>query len=146
MEQVAGRLTRYWAAVPRQLVRPFSAEYDPSRSPTWEPVFQHVVQRMREGTYANLTTYQRGDDFITSDDYLAYYAYIEVAPPWVPCYILGEFESAAIRSVRPAAEELARRDAEVRGRDLEQSVLLYEFHQREDIRALNGQPPATPRR
>jgi hypothetical protein len=142
--QIEGRLTRYWAAVPRGLVAPFAAEYDPSTSSTWAPVFHHLVDRMRAGAYPNLTTYQRGDAFITSDDYLAYLAYEAVAPEWVACYVLGEPDSAAITSVRLAPEEAARREAAAHGRDFEASRLLFEYLQRAEIRALNGHPPEEP--
>ena len=144
-DQVAGRLTRYWAAIPRGLVRPFSAAYDPSQSPTWVPVYRHLVGQMRGGAYPNLTTYQQGDEFITSDDYLAYLAYEEVEASWVPCYVLGEPASDALRGLRLAPEEAARRDVEERGRDFQQSLLLFEYLQRADIREWNGHPPEPPR-
>jgi len=139
-----GVVTRYWAMVPRVLVRPFVTDYNPSVSATWAPVYRHVVEQMRRGVYQNLLTYQVDDMFVVGEDYLAYYAYQEVAPEWVPCYILGEPKSDAIRGVRLGPEELAQREALERHRDWEQLRWLYEFHQRSDIRELNGFPPLEP--
>ena len=142
----SGRVTRYWAGVPRSLVQPFDAAYDPSTSATWAPVYRDVVQRMRDGVYPNLVAYQHGDVFVVGDDYLALHAYRETAAPWVACYLLGEPESGALRGLRLGPEEAALRDAHERGRDYEQTRWLYEFLQRSDIREWNGHPPAEPRR
>ncbi len=104
-----GRLGMYWAVVPLQFVRPFSPTYKPVGWVAWEPMLDLMRARIRDKQYPPLFTYQVGDFFVMSDDYFAYYAYLESGLGYAPCYILGEPTGDHIFEVRSATEDETKR-------------------------------------
>ena len=52
---------------------------------------KHFREKVKEEKYPYLHVYVEGDDFIMSDDYYGYYAYLAHGYEVMPCVVLGEF-------------------------------------------------------
>lgn len=81
-----GQLDYYDAVVKIEGIKPFS-DYKP------EPKtvdIHYILKRMQNHNYPRIHLYQEGEVFIMSDDYNAYYTYIELGLKEIPSLVMGE--------------------------------------------------------
>jgi len=97
---VEGNLPVYFAAVPLELVKPFSDSFDPRRHPVGVHAIAAVQQRWKNQRFTNLVVYPQGNVFIMSDDYITYYACLEGNSEYVPCWVLGACTNESARDVQ----------------------------------------------
>ena len=95
-----GLIDVYFAAVPIALIRPFDPDYDPGKHPIGKKAIAEVVAQWNEGILPQCCVYQKGDEFILSDDYLIWEAAKFGQPDFVPCWILGKPSSSDLRDVQ----------------------------------------------
>lgn len=95
----------HWAGIHLPYLRPFSPNYKPVSWEPWKSLLDSYKERFSADRFQPLLVYQVGDFFVVSDDYAAYYAYLETLMKLVPCYILGEPNSTHIYGLRRATEE-----------------------------------------
>jgi len=95
-----GNLPVYFAAVPRSLVRPFFAEYDPRRHPIGRQAVDAKKKDWLAGKSSNMWVYPDGSTYVMSDDYITFFAAEEGQPDFLPCFILGETEDSRIKDIQ----------------------------------------------
>jgi hypothetical protein len=95
-----GHLPVYFAAIPLDLVRPFSTEYDPRQHPIGRQAVDAMKRDWREGKFSNLWVYPDGSSYVMADDYIPFYAAQEGQPDFLPCFILGETEDSRIKDLQ----------------------------------------------
>ena len=85
-----GDLLIYFAAVPLQLIKPFSEEFKIALIPKGQQIIDSIIDNAARGKFARIWVYERGDSFIVSDDYATYEACLQGQPDYVPCWTLGK--------------------------------------------------------
>jgi hypothetical protein len=95
-----GHLPVYFGAIPLNLVRPFSAEFDPRRHPIGRQAVDAMKKDWLEGKFTNMWVYPDASTYVVSDDYITFYAAQEGQPDFVPCLILGETEDSRIKDLQ----------------------------------------------
>ena len=95
-----GRVPVYYAAIPLSLVIPFDVEYRPDLHPIGKQYIEKLVEDMESEKYHPLRVYPKGKWFICPDDYMELFAAIQGNPPYVPGYILGDFNNEDVKGVR----------------------------------------------
>jgi len=85
-----GDLLIYFAAVPLQLIKPFSEEFKIALIPKGQQIIDSIIDNAARGKFARIWVYERGDSFIMSDDYATYEACLQGQPDYVPCWTLGK--------------------------------------------------------
>jgi hypothetical protein len=95
-----GSVAVYFAAVPLVLVRPFDPDYDPTKHPIGEAAVRELISRWSTGQFQNSWVYQKGQEFVLSDDYIVWEAAKRGLPDFLPCWILGKPTNAALRDVQ----------------------------------------------
>ena len=70
----------------------------------WKNELENQTTQIGSNDYSPMLTYQLGDFFIMSDDYLVYYAYLAVNSEYAPCYVIGEPHGAYVEASRPASQ------------------------------------------
>lgn len=81
-----GKFLCHTALILVEGIQPFS-DYKPGISKEFRDYFHY---RLASGFPSTLYVYQEGEKFIMSDDYLAYYQYLEDGLKEVPCTVLGD--------------------------------------------------------
>jgi hypothetical protein len=95
-----GHLPVYFGAIPLNLVRPFSTEYDPRRHPIGRQAVDAMKRDWQAGNFSKLWVYPDGSTYVMSDDYITFYAAQEGQPDFLPCFILGETEDSRIEDLQ----------------------------------------------
>lgn len=95
-----GSVDVYFAAVPLGLVRPFDPDYDPTKHPIGEAAVRELMSRWGMGKFQNSWVYQKGQEFVLSDDYIAWEAARRGQPDFLPCWILGKCTNSEVRDVQ----------------------------------------------
>ncbi len=67
---LGGRVDVYFAAVPLSAIRPFDPDYEPQRHPVGLAAIEEAMKRWRAGAFQPVWVYQKGHEFILSDDYI----------------------------------------------------------------------------
>ena len=99
-EAALGRVPLYFAAVPLARLKRFAQEFHPENTPDGPNVVAQIMQRWRVGEFSKMWVYQKGDDFIVSDDYFTLAAVEIGQPDFVPCWILGNITSGNAEQVQ----------------------------------------------
>lgn len=86
---VDGETPVYFAALPLRLIKPFSNVYNPRNHPVGRQAISEIQAQWANGQFAPMFVYLQDGAFIMSDDYTIYYASLEGAPDYVPCWVLG---------------------------------------------------------
>jgi hypothetical protein len=92
-----GHLPVYFAAVPLDIIRPFSSEYDPRRHPVGRQAVDDKKQEWLSGHFPTMWVYPDQSAYVMSDDYITFCAAQEGQPDFVPCFILGDFEDTRVK-------------------------------------------------
>jgi len=95
-----GRVDVYFAAVPFGLIRPFDPDYDPGKHPVGRAAIAEFVARWEKGDFAQSWVYQKGDEFVLSDDYIIWEAAKIGKPDFLPCWVLGKPSNTDLRDVQ----------------------------------------------
>jgi len=82
------QIPTYQAVIPIEIIKPFCA-YKP-KDDEHERFKVTFLADLNRGVPEKLYVYQDGDEFIMSDDYHSYFAYIEEGFKKVPCIVFGE--------------------------------------------------------
>jgi len=94
-----GEIPVYYAAVPLAICVPFDLEYDPNDIPIAElreainNLINHYVRDGKNNKFHHMIVYPKGRWFIVSDHYPEFFAAVENNPSYVPCGIMGDFNS-----------------------------------------------------
>ncbi len=94
-----GSLPAYVCKIPIVYVKPLSLTYYPEEWPPFLPFIETCKNKIKEKDYPVIWVYQQGRFFVMSDDYPAYYAYIELEHPFIVARCLGKPEHPAIRQL-----------------------------------------------
>src|SRR6266536_1466783 len=89
-----GHLPVYFAAIPIELVRPFSTEYDPRRHRVGRQAVDAKKEDWLAGRFSKMWVYPDASSYVMSDDYITFYAAQEGQPDFLPCFILGETDDS----------------------------------------------------
>ena len=81
-----GKFPCHTAVILIEGIKPFS-NYRPEISKEFRDYFHY---RLAKGFPSTLYVYQEGENFIMSDDYMAYYQYLDDGLKEVPCTVLGD--------------------------------------------------------
>lgn len=84
----------YQAVIKTKAIKPF-CNYKPSKETLMGLKTLHI-ESINRGEPLMLHVYPEGDDFIMSDDYSAYYIYLDLGFDTVPCILLGDSDSKNI--------------------------------------------------
>jgi hypothetical protein len=95
-----GHLPVYFGAIPLNLVRPFSTEYDPRRHPIGRQAVDAAKRDCQAGNFTKLWVYPDGSTYVMSDDYIPFYAAQEGQPDYLPCFILGRTEDSQVMDLQ----------------------------------------------
>jgi hypothetical protein len=95
-----GRVDVYFAAVPFALIRPFDPDYDPGKHPVGRAAIAEFVARWEQGDFAQSWVYQKGDEFVLSDDYIVWEAAKIGKPDFLPCWVLGKPNNKDLKDVQ----------------------------------------------
>lgn len=95
-----GHLPVYFAAIPLNLVRPFSTEYDPRRHPIGRQAVDSKKKDWLAGHFSNMWVYPDASTYVMSDDYTTFCAAQEGQPDCVPCFILGVVDDSRIKDLQ----------------------------------------------
>lgn len=88
----------YLGLVAMDKIKPFS-EFKPKKKDL-DPLYDKLLKYVAEKDPHPIHVYQQGEHFIMSDDYYAYYVYLNSGFELAPCVILGEFNSPDVFSVQ----------------------------------------------
>jgi hypothetical protein len=108
---LSGRVDVYFAAVPRNAIRPFDPDYQPQRHPVGQAAIQDVVARWEKGQRQPVWVYQKGDHCVLADDYVVLEAAKITAPDYLQCWVLGRPELKGVVDVQGPLEEADVRKA-----------------------------------
>lgn len=84
----------YSAIIEIDAIKPHS-DYKP-KPETMKGFKSMHIERLNKGQPPMLHVYPKGDKFIMSDDYVAYYTYLDLGFDSVPCILLGDSDSPKI--------------------------------------------------
>lgn len=79
-------------------IKPFCA-YKPKQQ-TLDSIKERYLQYVQDGEPQSLHVYPDGEFFIMSDDYAAYFTYLNAGLKTAPCIIFGETDSGAVLNKR----------------------------------------------
>ncbi len=108
---LAGRVDVYFAAVPRSAIRPFDPDYEPQRHAVGVAAIEEVMKRWRAGAFPFSWVYQKGHEFILSDDYINWEAAKLGAPDFLPCWVLGRPDLEGVVDIQGSMDEASVRSA-----------------------------------
>ena len=75
--------------IKNEYIQPFSI-YRPKEDQVFT---NHYIEKINNKEFPHLYVYAMDDKFVMSDDYFAYYFYLSIGYPFMPCIVLGDFNS-----------------------------------------------------
>lgn len=78
----------YFAAIPRAVIRPFDAAYDPAAHPAGKGAVAHTEAAWREGIFPRVWVYPCNDSYVLGEDYITWAAVQRAQPDYLPCWVL----------------------------------------------------------
>lgn len=106
-EALYGALPVWFAAVPLPRVRRFDPTFRPENTEHGPDVVAQIMAKWRAGEFAKLWIYPKGDLFIASDDYFTLAAAEKGQPDYLPCWILGPFDTKTVKDPKGPVSQTA---------------------------------------
>jgi hypothetical protein len=108
---IQGRVEVYWATVPVQIIRPYDPDYDPTKHPVGRLGVDAFDRAWRLGNSTPVWLYQKGSEFVLSDDYVVWEAVKALHVESVPALILGKPVHEGLRDIVGPLDQAAVRNA-----------------------------------
>ena len=98
-EAYSGRIPVYIAAIPLEIIRPYSPDYNPEGHPEGEKVTEALFEDWRNGSPTPMWVYPKGNYFIMADDYPVFAAAQKAQAEYVPCLVIGYPSSSGAKNI-----------------------------------------------
>ncbi|HVA57626.1 MAG: hypothetical protein WBQ26_08640 [Gemmatimonadaceae bacterium] len=83
-----GAVPVYFAAIPRDRIRPFDTAFDPANHPVGAAAVARTEADWRAEIFPRVWVYPTHDAYVLSDDYIPWAAAQRAQPDYLPCWVL----------------------------------------------------------